>query len=192
MAAGLDANTGTGVAALSAIPGLNTLLLPALLSMAPGLISSLFGSQQKKLMKQIRKLSASQGGLAEKYYQQNLASPAYSQAQGTIAAGANATGSNIAQQLGASGIGTSGTGAILSSLVPSIVGQQQAGLRTSAFQGAQGQAQNEIQQQIQALLGSQGPSQTQQLFGAGINAFAPYLQNYLTSRYPTAFPRAAG
>ena len=111
-----------------------------------------------------------------------MGSPAYQQGLGTIAAGANATAANVARQLGASGIGATGTGAILSSLGPSLVGGQQAGLRTAAYTGAQNQAQSQIAQQIAALTGTSGPSQSQQLFSGGLEAFLPYLQSLLGSR----------
>jgi hypothetical protein len=159
----------------------NPQLLAALLSFAPGLISSLFGSPQAKLRNQVKKLTSAQnvGATTNKFYQNAISSPAYSQAQGAIAAGANQAGNNVASSLAARGIGTSGTGAVLSGLTPSLVGSQTAGLRSSAYQGAQNQAQNSIEQQIAALTGTQGPSQSSQLFGVGLEAFLPYLQAML-------------
>ena len=151
------------------------------MSFAPALFSKLFGGDpQKKLRKKVGQLTGAEniGRTTDKFFQQAISSPAYSQAQGTIAAGANQAGGQLASQLGARGIGTSGTGAVLSSLIPSLVGSQQAGLRTSAYQGAQGQAQNAIQAQLDALTGSQGPSQTQQLFGVGLESLIPMLQKY--------------
>lgn len=93
----------------------------------------------------------------------------------------------MAQSLAARGIGTTGTGAILSGLTPSLVGSQQAGLRTSAYQGAQSQAQNAIQKQLEALQGTSVnpqtgqmiPSQGQQYFAGGLDAFLPYLTGLL-------------
>ena len=157
-------------------------LLAALLSFAPGLISSLFGNPQQKLRRQINQLTSAGnvGKVTNQFYQQGLASPAYSQAQGNIAAGANQTSNQVAGNLAARGIGTSGTGAILSGLTPSLVGSQQAGLRSSTYAGAQNQAQQSIQQQIAALTGTQGPSQTQQYFAGGLEALMPYLQKLLS------------
>lgn len=163
----------------------NPLFLSALLSFAPALFSKLFGNDpQKKLRQDVRRLTGAQnvGAETNKFYQQGLASPAFSQAQGAIAAGANQTANQVQANLGARGIGTSGTGAILSSLTPSLVGSQQAGLRTSTYQGAQNQAQQSIQAQLQALMGTQGPSQTQQLFAGGLEAYLPYLQQLLSGR----------
>lgn len=165
---------------------MNPLLLAGLSSFAPAFLSKLglFGDPQADYRKAVGKILASQPGLTNKYYQQNIGSPAFSQAQGTIAAGANATGGQLASELGARGIGTSGTGAILSSLIPSIVGQQQAGLRTSAYNSGQQQAQNEIQQRISALGGAPayGPSQGQQLFAGGLEAFLPFLIQMFQNR----------
>src|SRR5262245_3225893 len=114
---------------------MNPALLAGLISFLPSLISPLFGDPQKKLRKQLNKLSSPDyaANQTNQYYQQAISSPAYAQAQGTIAAGANATQANVARALGASGIGSSGTGAILSSLTPSLVGGQQAQLRTGAY-----------------------------------------------------------
>lgn len=161
---------------------MNPMLLQGLMSFAPALLSKigLFGDPQADYRKRVGKILASQPGLTQKYYNQALGSPAYSQAQGTIAAGANATGGQLQSALGARGIGESGTGAILSSLLPSIVGQQQAGLRTSAYNSGQQQAQQEIQARIAALTGGApggvfGPSQSQQLFAGGLEAFLPAL-----------------
>jgi hypothetical protein len=156
-------------------------ILAALLSFAPGLLSSLFGDPAKKYRHQVAQLTSAGnvGKTTNQFYQNNLASPAYSQGLRTIAAGANQSANDVGASLAARGIGTTGTGAILSGLTPSLVGSQQAGLRTSAYNSAQGQAQNAIQAQLAALGGTQGPSQTQQYFGAGLDAFLPYLQGLL-------------
>jgi hypothetical protein len=148
-----------------------------LTSLLPSLFGHLFGDPQAELRKKLMKLTSSKnvGDLTNQYYQQALGSPAYSQAQGTIAAGANQAGNQLASALGARGIGTSGSGAVLSSLIPSLVGQQQAGLRTSAYTSGQQQAQSQIQQQIDALMGTKGPSQGAQLAAGGLEAFLPAL-----------------
>lgn len=163
------------------------LLLPALFSALPGIAGLFGGNPQAKLRRQANRLLASQGNLTNQFYNQAIASPAFAQAQGSIAAGANAAGGQLASSLAQRGIGTSGSAAVLSSLMPSLVGSQQAGLRTSAYQGAQNQAQQQIQQQLQLLLGTQGPSPAQQGFAGGINAFAPFLQQYLGAKYPNIF-----
>lgn len=163
---------------------MNPLLLGALLSFGPGFLSSLFGDPRKKMEREARRISSpqAQGQLAHQFYQNQLGSPAYSQAQGAIAAGANQASNQVAQNLAARGIGTSGTAAVLSGLTPSLVGSQQAGLRTSAYQSAQGQAQNEIQRRLAALQGMSGPSNAQQHFAGGLEAFIPYLQALLSGR----------
>lgn len=160
---------------------MNPMLLQALFSFAPGLISSLFGNPQAKLRRQVKRLTSAQnvGAETDKFYQQALSSPMFSQALGNIATGANVASNRVGQNLGARGIGTTGTAAVLSGLTPSLVGSQQAGLRSATFQGAQGQAQKSIQAQLEALLGTQGPSQTQQYFAGGLEAFGPYLKQWL-------------
>ena len=171
--------------------GLASLLIPLLSSFGPSILSKLFGgkSPQEKLQQKIMALLAPQNmsKLTNQLYQQNLGSPGFSQAQGQIAAGANQAGNNLAAKLGARGIGTSGSAAVMSSLIPSLVGSQQAGLRTDAFNSAQGMAQNNIQQQIEALKATSGPSQNMQLFGTGMSSFAPYLQKFMASKYPSIF-----
>jgi hypothetical protein len=172
---------------------MNPMIISALLSMAPGLLSSIFGGDpQKKLRQQLQQLLGPQhmAMLQNQFQQQAMASPAYSQAQGQIAAGANATQGQLASSLGARGIGTSGTGAVLSSLTPSIVGSQQAGLNTAVSQMAGQQARGTIQDQIAALQGTSGPSQTRQMFGAGLDFLGPLLQQWLSSKIPGA--KAAG
>jgi hypothetical protein len=172
--------------------GFGPLALLGGLSFLPGLLSKLFGGDpREKLRKQIEALNNPQniGKLTQQYYQQALGSPAYSQAQGTIAAGANQAGNQLAQSLGARGIGTTGTGAVLSSLLPSLVGSQTAGLRTGAYQSGQQMAMDQIQRQIAMLMGTQGPSQSSQLFAGGMNAFGPLLASYLQGKYPGSFPR---
>jgi hypothetical protein len=164
---------------------MNPQLLAALLSFSPALFSKLFGGDpQKKYRQQVQKLTSAQnvGNETNKFYNQGLASPMYSQAQGAIAAGANQASNQVAGNLAQRGIGTTGTAAVLSGLTPSLVGSQQAGLRSSTYQGAQNQAQQSIQAQLAALNGSQGPSQTQQLFSGGLEAFLPYLQQLLSGR----------
>lgn len=156
---------------------MNPAMIQALMASLPALISMFQGDPRKKMMEQIQALMSpqNQGALTNKFYQGQIASPAYSQAQGAIAAGGNQAANTIAQNLGARGIGTSGLGAILPGLTSSMIGGQQANLRTGAYQNAQGQAQQSIQQQINNLLGSQGPSQTQQYLSAGLGAFANAL-----------------
>lgn len=174
-------------AAAAAIPGFGSLLGPLAFSFLPGLLGGLFGNPQADLRKKLQKLIGSQGALTRNLYQQNLASPAYSQAQGTIAAGANQAGNVVARNLAQRGIGTSGTGAVLSGLKPSLVGSQLAGLQTGAYNSAQQAAMQQISQQIQALLGTQGPSPQRQLFGTGLETFGPFLQQFLSARYPGTF-----
>lgn len=164
-----------------------SLILPGAMSAIPGLIGLLMGNPQDQLRRRINRLLASQSSLTSRFYQENIGSPAYSQALGSIAAGANVAGGNLAQALAARGIGTSGSAAVLSSLIPSVVGGQQAGLRTSAFQSAQERAMAQIQQQIAMLMGTQGPSPAQMGFAGGLQAFAPFLQQYLAGKYPGIF-----
>jgi len=170
--------------------GFSPMMLPFLLSFAPALLNKIFGKDPaKELRRQIAKLTgaANVGKVTDQFYQQNLGSPAFSQAQGNIAAGANAAQGQLASSLGARGLGTSGTGAILGAAIPSMVGQQQAGLRTSAFGSAQNQAQQAIRAQLEGLVGTQGPSPTQQLFAGGLESFAPYLEQFMRNRFPTQF-----
>lgn len=167
------------------------------MSFGPGFLSGIFGGDpQKELRKKMMQLMSpqNQAKLTNQFYQQNLGSPAYSQGLSTIAAGANQAGNQVAANLGARGIGTTGTGAILSSLVPSLVGSQQAQLRTGAYNSAQGQAMQTLQQQLAALTGTAGPSQTRQLFGAGLDAFGPMFNSWLMAKYPGAFaqPKPTG
>jgi hypothetical protein len=168
----------------------NPLLLSALFSFAPSILSGIFGGDpNKRLREQLMQLMSpqNQSKLTNQFFQQNLASPAFAQGQRQIAAGANATQGQLANSLGARGIGTSGTGALLSSLIPSIVGQGQSQLNTSAFNAARGQAQNTLEGQANALTGTAGPTQTQQFLGGGLSSFAPMLEAWLKSKYPQMF-----
>lgn len=181
---------------------MNPLLLSLLASFGPGLISSLFGgktSQQKEAerllaekqatMDKIRALydPAYRASLQKQYYQQNISSPAYSQAQGTIAAGANQGASQIAAALGQTGLNSSGTGAIMSGVIPSMVGNNLAGLRTTAYNAAGPMAAGDIEGQGNALLAllrqqgaGAGPSQASQMYGSGLDTFSQFLMNYLS------------
>jgi len=120
----------------------NPLVLGALFSMAPGLLSKLFGGKSSQQVEAERLAAEKQAAmdriralydpayrlqLQKKFYQENIASPAYSQAQGSIAAGANQAASQIASSLGQTGLTSSGTGAIMSGVVPSMVGHNQIG-----------------------------------------------------------------
>lgn len=189
---------GPGPGAMQTPLNFGALLPQLLMSFGPALINKIFGKDPlKEYQKKVSRLTSAQnvGKLTQQFYNQNLASPAYSQAQGTIAAGANAGANQLASSLGQRGIGESGTAAVLSSLTPSIVGSQQAGLRTSAYNAGQQQAQDVIKAQIDALAGPQGgfpASPTQQYFGAGLDAFGPQLQNFLRARYPQLFAQYGG
>jgi len=179
-----------GGAGLAAGAGFPPLLLSALFSLGPGVLSRLFGGDSNQRYRDmVQRLTNPQnvGKLTGQFYNQNLSSPAYTQALGTIASGANATQGNLMRELGARGIGTSGTGAILSSLSPSIVGSQQAGLRTAAHDAATQQAWRSIQAQLQGMQQSQGPSYSGQLFGAGLDSLGPMLTAWLRAKYPGQF-----
>jgi len=175
--------------------GLGGLLLGGGLSMLPGLLSMFGGDPRKKYMSQVQKLLGPQnmGNLTQQFYQQGLGSPAFSQAQRQIAQGSNQAGNILAQRMGQAGIGGSGTGAVLSSMVPSMTGNALAGLQTGLYGAAQGQAQNSIQQQLQQLqaMGA-GPSQNQQLFSGGMSAFGPMLQAFMAQRFPGMFGMGGG
>lgn len=172
---------------------MNPQILAALLSFAPTLFGGMFGDPNKKLRKQVAKLTSAQnlGRQTDQFYQQALGSPAFAQAQGGIAAGANQTQANLARNLGARGLGTTGSAAIMSSLIPSLVGSQQAGLRTAAHNTAQQQAQQNIKTQLETLLGTQGPSPTQQLLAGGLESFLPYLKQILAQRGPGGMNQGA-
>ena len=160
--------------------------LALLTSFGPMLLSKLFGGQSsgEQAMSKIRALydPAYRAKLQAQYYQQNLQSPAYSQAQGTIAAGANQSASQIASNLGATGLTPSGTGAIMSGLIPSMVGHNLAGLRTTAYNAGGTAADQSIEGMVRAIMGTMGPSQTQQLLGGGMDAFSKFLSQYLTGK----------
>lgn len=174
--------------------GLGALAMPLLLAFGPAVFSRLFSIQDDKarLRQELFQLLTPENmkRLTEQFYKQNIQSPAFSQGQQVIASGANATANQVAQNLGARGIGTSGTGAILSSLTPSLVGQQMAGLRTTAHNAAAADARQTIQQQADALINTSGPSMNRQLFSAGLDSFTPYLASYLRAKYPTFMPPA--
>lgn len=168
------------------------LAIPAITSLLPGLLSSLFGgNEQAKLQALIQHLMnpQNQANLANQFYQQNLASPAYSQAQRGIAQGVNQTSNQVGANLAARGIGTSGSAAVLSGLSPSLLGSQLAGLRTQAYTAGQGQAQGQLEAQLKALMEGYGkPSQTQNLFSGGLAALAPYLMKFLQPQAQTQQP----
>lgn len=185
------------VAGAAAVPGLNALLLPLLLSFGPAGLAKLFGGQtpEEKLRRQVQNLLTPENirALTEKFYRDALQSPAYSQGQAAIATGANQAANNIGASLAARGIGTTGTGAVLSGLTPSLIGSQTAGLRTAAHTAAGQQATETLKAQIANLTGTSAPSQSTQLFAGGLESFQPYLQAYLRSKYPqmTWAPAAA-
>lgn len=175
-----------GLAASAAVPGLNALLLPMLLSFGPSFIQRLFGDPKEKLRKQVEALLSPHniGATTNSLYQQMLASPAYSAALGNIATGANQTGNEVKANLAARGLGTTGTGAVLSGLVPSLVGSQQSSLKSGAYGLAHQTALKQIQDRIANLTGTYGPSSSQQMFAGGLQAFGPYLEAFLRQRYP--------
>ncbi|OGS00825.1 MAG: hypothetical protein A2V88_06200 [Elusimicrobia bacterium RBG_16_66_12] len=170
-------------------------MLASLISALPGLLGGLFGGDPKaKQRRQVAALLTPEKlqALTNQFYQQAIASPAFSQAQGTIAAGANVAGNQLRANLGARGIGTSGSAAVLSSLVPSLVGSQMAGVRTAAHGTAQQQAQESIRRQIENLVGTGGPTRGQELFGAGLGTFGNVLKNYFASKNPELAKLFAG
>lgn len=187
---------GTGGSAVAPALNFSSLLLPGVASFLPALLTKLFhlgGDSPDEIRRKISKLtsSANIGRLTDKYYQQNIGSPAYSQAQGAIATGANQAAGDIARGLASRGLSTSGIAALAPAIGASSVGGQQAQLRTTAYGQAQGQAQDEIKRLIDALTSQQGPSPGAQALGAGFEQFAPFLQQYLRSQYPQMFAQAA-
>jgi hypothetical protein len=190
---------------------MNAILMALLSSFGPALLSKLFGgqsSQEKEAQRLLAEKQASmdkiralydpayRASLVKQNYQQNISSPAYSQAQGTIAAGANQAASQIASSLGQTGLTSSGTGAIMSGVIPSMVGHNLAGLKTSAWNSAGPAADQSIEGQVSAImrtLGVQGapagPSQTSQYAAMGMDAFSKFLLGLLTK---PKVPQVAG
>jgi len=177
---------GAALAGAAAVPGLNALLLPLLLSFGPSVLQHLFGDPKQKLRQQIEALlnPSNISATTNSLYQNILGSPAYSSALGNIATGANQTANQVQQNLAARGIGTTGTGAVLSGLTPSLVGSKQSQLHAGAYDLAHQTALKKIQDRISALTGTYGPSSSQQMFSGGLEAFMPYLKHFLSQRYP--------
>jgi hypothetical protein len=61
-------------------------------------------------------------------------------------------------------------------------------LRTTAYNAGGTAADQSIEGMVRAILATQGPSQTQQMFGAGINDFSKYVANWLANKYPSLAP----
>ena len=166
------------------------LLGSAALSFAPALLQRLFfGDPHQKLRQQAGHIQspANRARLAAQHTQRIRGSAAFSEAQGNIASGANQAQSQIAGALQARGVGTSGSGAVKGGLVPSLVGKQQAGLNTQAGTLGEQGAEQDIQRQLAQLFGTSGPSQSQQLFAGGLEAFGPLLQKFLAAKFPGMF-----
>ena len=164
------------------------LALPLALSFGPALLSKLFGgeSPEQKLRKQLMQIlnPSNQANLTEQFYRQNLGSPGFSTAQSGLIRGSNLTQQRLATSLGARGLRTSGVGSVVPGLASSALAGQMGNLYTQAHQGAQQQAQANIHQQIAALTGTQGPSQSASLFAGGLESFSPFLQAFLQSKFP--------
>ena len=183
---GLVAGGGGAGMAAAATP-FSALLWPLLLSFGPAALQKLFGGDpQQKLRDEINRLinPRNLGKVTDEFYRTAVSSPAYSQAQGAIATGANQTANAVASSLAARGIGTTGTGAVLSGLTPSLVGSQVSRLKADAHTQARQETENWLKARIAALTGTQGPSPTQQMFAGGLEAFGPFLQAYLRGKYP--------
>lgn len=167
------------------------LALPGLLSFGPALFSHLFHGQspeQKAQAQMLRLLTPQNFAKTQgQFFQQNLASPAYAMGQRAIGQGANAASNQVQANLGARGVGTSGSGALLASLTPSLIGNQMGQLQNSLWQQAGTQTQNSLENQLKAILGTMGPSQSSQLAGAGLAGFGPYLQAFMGHQYPGIF-----
>lgn len=154
------------------------------------MLPSLLGHFQKDPSQQYRQnvanlLSpANMGRLSQQYFQQGLGSPAYALGQRQISAGTNATMGNLASNAGLSGLSQSGLGNLMASIGPSLAGGQLANLNAGLWNASQQMAQNNIQNQIQALSQSMPISQNQGLFAGGLAALGPLLQQYMQSRQP--------
>jgi hypothetical protein len=166
----------------------NPMFQGAAMNFLPALLGKLglFGKDpQAELRKKIGRVSdpANQQKLTQQMYQQFLQSPAYAQAQGSIAGGANAAQNQLASSLGARGLGSSGIGSVSKGIAASLPGMQMGQLQAGGYQGAQTGAQNQIRSQIEALLGGgAGPSQGQQLMGAGMQGLSSMLMPLLMKR----------
>jgi hypothetical protein len=205
---GSSGGTTMGTSNLGIIPQL-------LMAFGPAIVAKMFGwktaaekeaerlaKEKTSAMDQIRALydPAFRARLQAQYYQQNLSSPAYAEAQGKIAQGANQSAAQIASSLGQTGLTSSGAGAIMSGMVPSMVGRSLAGLGTAAYNAGGTAADASIEGQAAAImraLGTQGasagPSMPAQMAGAGLTDFSKYLGDWLTKRAaaPATAPTAA-
>lgn len=174
-----------GLGALLASP----MGLPLLLSFLPSLVARFQKDPRQEYMAAVRRLYSPENmsRLTSQYYQQGLASPGYSAAQGNIAAGANQMAGQLAQNLGARGLSTTGLGSVLSSMTPSVVGSQQAALNTQTYNAARSDALENIKQQLAAMGGGPYTTPREAAFSQSLQSFTPYLMNYLKGKYPKTF-----
>lgn len=188
-------NPVLGLAGGAGAGGLGALLaspmgLPLLLSFLPSLVARFQKDPRQEYMAAVRRLYSPENmsRLTSQYYQQGLASPGYSAAQGNIAAGANQMAGQLAQNLGARGLSTTGLGSVLSSMTPSVVGSQQAALNTQTYNAARSDALENIKQQLAAMGGGPQMSTRQMAFDQGLQGyFQNYLMPYLGKKYPQTF-----
>ena len=183
------AGLGGGSSLLSLLGGPAGIAM-LLASFGPALFSKLFGGDpQKKLRDEMNRINSpdNRQRLTDQYFRASLGGPAYIGAQNSAFAGSNAMANNLASSFGARGIGTTGTQAVLSSMVPSVLGKTLGDLRMGVQQQAGQQAESDISRQLAALTGTQGPSQTQQLTAGGIEAYLPFLMGILKQRYQGSF-----
>lgn len=162
-------------------------LLPAISSFALPFLGGLFRGKDPadELRQRLGNISNPQNqmALANQFYQAFLGSPAFSQAQGNIAAGQNVALNQLRQSLGARGLTTSGIGSVAPALAQSGAANQLAALRAGGYNSAQQAASDAIRNQIQALLGAPvGQNYQAQGLGAGLGAFGQFLQQYLLQK----------
>lgn len=161
---------------------MNPLLMNFLLSLTPGLLASLGGDPQKRMRDELAKLYAPGNVIrtSEQFTKSLAGSPDYMAARNYAVQSSNAVRGGMESRLGALGLDSTGVGAIANSVAGSGLGVNLGRIDADLLNRAREQAMALIERQAGALTSvPYGQSRFQSGLGAGLNAFIPFLRDYM-------------
>lgn len=162
---------------------MNPLQLMALFSSLSGL-GGLFGGAFRndpfqQILRQMQQFAnpAAVGKDTQQFYNQFLASPAFTKQQSSAIGGANAFSNAAANRVGQQGLGNTGIGAAVQSMGQSSLAPMMNQIYSGGYQGAQNQAMQLLQSKLQGLgMAGQPTNFAGGFLGAGFQGLGDVLR----------------
>lgn len=164
---------------------MNPLFLQFAMSMLPSLVGGLGSDPAARTRRELQRLLSQDtlGAETTNFVRLLSQSPTYLAGRNMAVQSSNAAHNAVSSALAERGLGTSGIGAVASSLAGSSLGANLGRMDAGLYERAISSAQSLIGSRADALLNTQyGTSRGAKGAARGLEAFMPYLRDYMLKR----------